>query len=1017
MSSLYRFRYYLLVLLLLIVFKPITVYLTELYLTELFEKPVEIEQLDLIHQSATLTFEKPSNRGHIQVEKLYPDFEALVDYGGDIDAFSAFHPLKGEATAQATVTMEQIDVTLFAYKATAQIQVNHKESNWRISGEINNLELKELKKANEIPVEMEGLLHATFDVHTDADSSIYIHSDTISIEKSRLENIHLALASQDDNLLGEGMFDSKDIDYQGISFAYDQNSSLFNANVNFVLLKTNLELDLHLNGKYKDEIIKAQATIDSGKTHIGIDNFRADINNSTVTAKWIFDAKELSNFTILPKLTGHTFQGELLASGNFSYADKKIAATLRTDSFGGALKLSYQDEQIRFKAKELLIEKLLHLAMIDQKVSGKITGEGSWNKNGGRGAVTIPKLTIEDNKLNDLHIALKQSAHMIEVDISANHAKAKLKHSHTTYQDGHIQTTAKLSVEQLSDELSLSFDGVYKKSILDAKVNLHSKSVDLLLAKLHYDDARLHSPFQLTVDNKLMDLDGKTTLEGEFSYNDTFTLHAKNRELGAILDATLKGSEFRFDAKNIHTENIYLLLGSKAYTKGNLNFYAQGNPKKFSVALHTQQLHLQKEHAGFDDNVSVSMTGDFSNNTLKLRPYITLSTIELKGGTLAIDTEKKRLDLQSTLLLKQKDRNEILDLYANLDMAKQLPANNITIKHVDDFFTIKNISYQDALLKAHISADINRLDDYPLLKEQNLYGPFALEGDLTYKAYPELQLYTKSFGGLTTLSLIDQNLTLVMKDTDPVKIDTMFHNNSVFTQGRINAEALYHLQNDSGQIQLTMKDAQVEGIDIDYTLKNMQDILGLNIFAMGKDTYTSLLGKKRKDKNLSTHITRLEADFDIQPDSILLKDTALSTPEYLFAAKGSLKRDGMINRLEVAIIDPNGCAAFKQQLKGNIASPELVNTTGATVSLLQKTPEAILDTGKQILDAGGKLIDRTASVLLKPVKRDNVTLVRDSLDRSFNVLGAGKDMVVSGNCDLFYNGDIVHPANQPTADR
>jgi len=198
--------------------------------------------------------------------------------------------------------------------------------------------------------------------------------------------------------------------------------------------------------------------------------------------------------------------------------------------------------------------------------------------------------------------------------------------------------------------------------------------------------------------------------------------------------------------------------------------------------------------------------------------------------------------------------------------------------------------------------------------------------------------------------------------------------------------------------------------NIDKTLKEYKDVLGLNIFAMG-DRLISKRFSKNDDTNLSTTVKHIELDVVITPELIISKDIALATKENRFAVKTRLKHNGDIKDFEVAILDLQGCAVLRQKLKGNIKDPKLVDTKGTAVVVLAKAPKEILNTGGKVVRAGAGLLDSAASfVWKKGLRQDSeVTIVDDTITKGSNVFSSGKDLLVKGECKVFYKGAVKAP--------
>ena len=210
----------------------------------------------------------------------------------------------------------------------------------------------------------------------------------------------------------------------------------------------------------------------------------------------------------------------------------------------------------------------------------------------------------------------------------------------------------------------------------------------------------------------------------------------------------------------------------------------------------------------------------------------------------------------------------------------------------------------------------------------------------------------------------------------------------------------------------------IHGIDIDKSLQSYNDILGLNIYSMGKSLYLRSSIKK-EEKRLSTFIKDIELDLEIDKEYIISKDVAMSTQDSLFAADVKIKRDGEIEELNIAILDDQGCSIIQQELSGHITDPSIKSTKSTAVVILGHAPSAILNTGGKIVNASANFIDSTTSYIWKKALRreSDITIVNDTLTKGSNIFSSGKEILVSGKCKVFYDGKVIKQIQKEQKDK
>jgi AsmA protein len=168
-----------------------------------------------------------------------------------------------------------------------------------------------------------------------------------------------------------------------------------------------------------------------------------------------------------------------------------------------------------------------------------------------------------------------------------------------------------------------------------------------------------------------------------------------------------------------------------------------------------------------------------------------------------------------------------------------------------------------------------------------------------------------------------------------LKADTLISGNmdvyiDLSSEGR-NREELLHSLN--GEVSLYGEDLLLYGIDLDEVIKKFKRSQNFNLVDLGAvmvagpvglavtkgGSYAAMLVTNFGD---SSHVTEIVSDWQLENETIILRDVAFSTEESRVAVKGWLdfQRDSL--DISFAVIDKRGCSIIGQDLYGHIKDPQ-----------------------------------------------------------------------------------------------
>jgi len=994
--------------------KPLSIYMIEIYLSDLLKTEVQIVSFDLNSIELTASIKSKSNIATLKVIKIYP-LEANLTYNGNADAFSIYHPVHAKSYLDAKIYYDEflkIEGTLSAYKSKSKFLVQEEIKDWSVSANILDLNLTQFQKENNLPEIASGNINADIYFHTTNDSHIKAFSKLLKIKNTNLNDFKINITDIQQNILAKASFKSKTINYKSIWLKYNKTTNKFKSKLE--LNYKNNEININLSGENKKISVLANADINIDNSTIQMLNFKYDLNTNNLETDLNLHLKKLQKYKILNKLLKVDLYENLDALAKIKIENSNIFVNVETKSFGGLVDVSYLNEVLMYKAKKVNLKKVFTLFGVSENINSTFDLDGSYKKDNIKINASTKLLEIDEVKIKNINLNTFGNIDNLKSKISLKTEYADIKEAKINIENlKDINITANIKTKYLKDNLHLNSKFVYKKEFSRIYLKLFSDEIELLVSDASYKNNILKANYSSIIKPNLSTLKTNLHINGNILYNKNINISANSKDFGGMVSLKYLDDKIKVKAKDISLHKLLVQTNQNYYASGEFDLDADGSFKNLDFIFRSSNLNLDKNELGIDENITALIKGSVNEHKLSLHSFIYNRYIDAKKGRLDYSFKEKKMQLSFPLSIKQKGNKLDIVLDANVALLDEIKAD-VLIKQKNDKLYIKDITIKDKDIKATIFLDIGELNVYKNFIDYSLYGKLHVNGKYEKDIESSnLFLKTDSFGGSTKIKLIDDNLYVTMKNITVYKLGILLKHDSLSTDGSLYADSKYNFKKENGYLNVSAKDVKLKGVNIDQSLQELQDILGLNLYAMGKSIYN-----KRKpnfeEKQLSTHINEFEFDVDITPKIIISKDIAMSTDISRFAVNMKLKRNGDIKEFELAILDKQACAIIKQNLNGNIKNPKLINTKGATVIVLGTAPKEILKTGGKIVDAGASFIDSTASYILKKaLKREKqVTFLNDTLTKGENVFSIGKDMIVSGTCKAFYNGQVKHPSEK-----
>ena len=479
---------------------------------------------------------------------------------------------------------------------------------------------------------------------------------------------------------------------------------------------------------------------------------------------------------------------------------------------------------------------------------------------------------------------------------------------------------------------------------LKSYINIDSKK----LTKNHINIKALHVEAVADLNKTSFDLslslkNKPLELNGEVLYAKDLKLKVFSRNFDSKSSFYFSHNKFQLSSKHLDLQRFQEAFNLDEKILGDIDLEAKGSVENISFKVSSNEISIPSADS-FLKPFLLKMSGEYSKNKIYFTPYIKNKNYILSRGKNIYNLKTKRLILKQQLILREKKGLIPVQIQAKVKLLKPYSAK----AHLG---RVNSISY--------IDIDLNK----------------------TY-------------------------LFVQFKKIKLVILDNLIDKNQLFDKGQIDGDITYNLQTKSATSNIKITDALLNGIDLDKELTNLEDALGLNIVALGRN----ILGNY-KDNLQETYIKELQLNTNFDHGIIALDDVALSTKKFRIAAFGDIQKDGTIDKLQASILDKHGCSVITQELIGTIQNPKPKSTSTAIMGVASAIPSALLKTGKKIIDFSAKTVDDVATYAVDKTSKNKKEIIFASnfVTKSGNVLKNTSDIVLPSECKVIYNGKVKHP--------
>ena len=432
-------------------------------------------------------------------------------------------------------------------------------------------------------------------------------------------------------------------------------------------------------------------------------------------------------------------------------------------------------------------------------------------------------------------------------------------------------------------------------------------------------------------------------LDGEISYAKEIELKLFSNNFDAKSSFYFSNNKFLFSSKHLNMRRVQEAFNLEEKVFGKVSLEASGTLEDIAFKVNSNEINIPRTSMYLKPFL-LSMSGRYHDNIVYFTPYIKNKNYILSRGKNSYNLNTKELILKQQLILREKKELIPIHFQADVKLSKPYEAN----AHIGKENSIANI-------------DLSLNKTYLFIK------------------FEKLKL---------------------------VNIDNFIDKNSLFDRGYLDGDITYNLQTKSATSNVKVSDAILNGVDLDKSLSNLQDALGLNVVSLGRNMMSNY-----KDSIQKTYIKQLQLNVNLDHNIVSLKDVALSTNKFRIAAFGNIKQNGTINKLEANILDKNGCSLISQELIGTIQNPKPKSTSTAIIGVASAIPSALFSTGKKIINFGATTVDNVATYAVDKTSNtaSQISFTSTLVTKSGDALKSTSDIVLPNECKVIYDGKVKHP--------
>ncbi|MEA1892952.1 MAG: hypothetical protein U9N33_09590 [Campylobacterota bacterium] len=935
------------VLLVVLFFKPITVYIIEDYASFLLEEEFKINSLRIFPFKAECYIKDDTNTLHINSLKLFP-LKILADYHGDINAFNIYQPFNAKIEVNATISYDTkliVDSDAFIYGSQTKVIVKELQNDWYIFADSQNLDIKSFFQQNDNELDIDAKIGLKLDLYTDSNSSLKLSSKKFKFFDTEIDNIDLDLKINAD----------KDR-FQVYSFFEP-----------LKLHKTKVDANISLKDEaveISSDILYKSHSLHVDKINIDTKSFETAIYTTSLGGKLnllykedqlYYDAKNLHLSKILDLA-----QQKPIARGYINFKGKIDTKNLDADISLHSPKITVASQKIktlklnipdfRYRDKHLSASYSLGAMILDEALN--ITGDVKYSD-----TLKVHAQSDDLNGSTEFYLDDKNyTLHSKNLDI----AQLLKFVSQEPYISGLIDTD--IEGDFNSFDFQVNSDALAYEKDIKLRAN----------GSYNINSNKIASDFNLSVPLKKESL----VFKGRVIVEKDLALHVSSSNFDSNTFLKIDKGDIELKILDLDLAKLTKTLELKHLIYGHINLEADGKFDDINFRLTSQDLQKSMTIAEIDNYLFIDISGNYT---------------------------PKQILLKDGFTLKYKDKLIPINIDADLNLQK--PYNlQVNIFNNQDKIEIKSLSFEDKQLKGDFSVDIKELNDYRALTDNELYGSLKIVGK---QIDDTLHIDTHSFGGDMTLDINKDIMNLKLADINLTKTTSYLSKEDILKGGSLNGSATYDIGSKIGKTNISLKNSKLIGIDIDKTLSTLNDIVGLNIINI---THSFIDGYSRDSKK-STDIQHLQFNISLKDKLVKLDDLAVATKKFRVAAIGNVKDDGEIETLNLSILDKKGCAIVSQSLRGDIRSPKMAKKTKTILNITKTMPSSILNTGEKIIDMSANLIDKTATLGVNTILNldSNISITSKITSRDNFPLSSVSKIVMPRGCKVIYEGKVKHP--------
>ena len=453
----------------------------------------------------------------------------------------------------------------------------------------------------------------------------------------------------------------------------------------------------------------------------------------------------------------------------------------------------------------------------------------------------------------------------------------------------------------------------------------------------------------------------------------------------------------------------------------------RADDKKQFLTLKTNQIMLSPEiHAMIEANateplaLSVDLNASMQERMLHVDAAAHTDPLTLAPLRLDYDLNRSQVRLFAALRTKKWLGNTDLDFQSDIEKNGTLRNGSLFVHNHYGDLSVSNLRADAENEDLH--ADLE-LEVKPLVRSAIVHENAVVTAHIDTRPAKMLTLHSTSFDGNFSALINKNDLYVHAEHIDLYQIANFINKTPLLKRGRIggdiylNTPALLegNLSRLNGGVNIGLHDVFLQGIEIDKYLETLRNTQDFSLFQGSFSDLPIVRSVKNLPKdvlaesNVSTLIPTARFSLGIHDGIAVCDDCAVATDKHRFAFAGDINLSSQrFSHFYFALLNPEGCPYFTQQIKGPLSKPE-INLAKSGVKIIGG---AVVSVASNVTDAANwltgllqKLTSKTGEVI------SYVPIAGKSTDKALNKVSGSlhnTTETVSG-CTPFYLGSVPHP--------